>query len=478
MRHAQTKPDLTLGVAAFSQSQMQVIQDELEVLRRKDSSTEPFFASHPEEPFFVKNLENVQGDERDVIFISVGYGHTQEGFLAMNFGPLNQEGGERRLNVLVSRARLRCEVFSNLTGDDLDLSRSSARGVAAFKTFLTFAQTNVLDVPRSTSEVPESPFEEAVADSIRRHGFDVRHQIGSAGFRVDLGVVDPDHPGRYLLGIECDGATYHSARWARDRDRLRQDVLEGLGWKIHRIWSTDWFRDPDRELRRTIESIERAKAEVGEPNGHRPCTNDLGVRAQEEAVRRKPASKDGRASETSTYQVARVRVYTQGRELHAVLPKTIGGWIAKVVVVEGPVHISEVASRIAAAAGVRRVGSRIRNAIDAGVSAAVRAGKIKVKGEFLWIPRMSKPPIRDRSNLPNSSRKLELIAPEEIERAVTHVVSSGVGIKRDEVRQEVCRLFGFARVTNAMQKPISKAIVRMLKDGRLKLQGDQIMVAD
>ena len=223
-------------------------------------STEAFFADHPEEPFFVKNLESVQGDERDVILISVGYGKIDGGHMSMNFGPLNQDGGERRLNVLITRARRRLEVHANFVAGDLDLSRTGARGVEALKTFLKYAETGVLDVPRATGQEADSPFEEAVAETLRARDHDIHHQVGSAGFFIDLAVVDPRQPGRYLLGIECDGASYHSARSARDRDRLRQQVLEGLGWTIHRIWSTDWFKYPRRELEKDPGSDQASRA--------------------------------------------------------------------------------------------------------------------------------------------------------------------------------------------------------------------------
>ena len=258
MEHAKQRPDLTLGVAAFSLSQARRIEDEVELRRRADPSTETFFACHPEEPFFVKNLENVQGDERDAVLISVGYGRMEGGHMPMNFGPLNQEGGERRLNVLITRARRRLEVHANFVADDLDLDRTNARGVEALKTFLKYAETGLLDVPKASGQEADSPFEEAVADALRARGHTVAHQVGSAGFFIDLAVVDARQRGRYLLGIECDGATYHSARSARDRDRLRQQVLEGLGWTIHRIWSTDWFMHRKRELERVEEAIRRA----------------------------------------------------------------------------------------------------------------------------------------------------------------------------------------------------------------------------
>ncbi|MEJ1968692.1 MAG: AAA domain-containing protein [Rhizomicrobium sp.] len=246
IRHARETPDQSLGVAAFSVAQRGAILKELELLRRADSGLEPFFRANAAEPFFVKNLENIQGDERDVIFISVGYGKNENGYMAMNFGPLSSDGGERRLNVLISRAKLRCEIFSSITADDIDLERGRARGVAAFKLFLRFAQTGKFDLGDAAGRGHDSIFEEQVAGRLKSLGHDVRSQIGTAGFFVDLAISDPDKPGRYVLGIECDGAQYHASRSARDRDRLRQLVLEDHGWIIHRIWSADWYLRPTK----------------------------------------------------------------------------------------------------------------------------------------------------------------------------------------------------------------------------------------
>ena len=258
MRHAHETPHLSLGVAAFSAAQADAILDEVENLRRQDPSAEAsFFDTNRTEPFFVKNLENVQGDERDVIFISVGYGRQESGKLSMNFGPLNKSGGERRMNVLISRAKLRCEVFTNLRAEDLDLGNTGAAGMRVLKTFLQYAATGNLDVPQETGAEADSPFEEAVERALQGIGYDVRRQVGSGGYRVDLAIVDPKQPGRYLLGIECDGATYHRSRSARDRDRLRQQVLENLGWRIHRIWSTDWFMNPRKCLQGVVQALEQ-----------------------------------------------------------------------------------------------------------------------------------------------------------------------------------------------------------------------------
>ena len=264
MEHARQHPSLTLGVAAFNGSQTQAIRDELEMLRQQDPDCEPFFSGkcHPEEPFFVKNLENVQGDERDVIFISVGYGRDATGQVSMNFGPLNQDGGERRLNVIITRAKRRCHVFTNLSADDIDLGKTQAVGVRVLKIFLAYAASGVLpaDMPMPMGLTVDSPFQAAVASRLRARGYTAHEEVASGGKFIDIGIVDPERPGRYILGIECDGATYHSSRSARDRDRIREAHLRDLGWKLHRIWSTDWFQNEERELARAIDAIEAAKA--------------------------------------------------------------------------------------------------------------------------------------------------------------------------------------------------------------------------
>lgn len=237
-------PNLSLGIVTLNQKQQQLLLDEMDRL----------FALHPEleqyrmalentlEPFFVKNLENVQGDERDVIFISTVYGPERPGMPVMQrFGPINSRNGHRRLNVLFTRAKERVVVFSSMKSSDIRPSPNSNRGVRVLKEYLEYAQTQQLQTAIVTGREPDSDFEVFVAERLRQQGYEVVPQVGVSGYFIDLAVVDPQRPGTYLLGIECDGATYHSSKAARDRDRLRQQVLERLGWKLYRIWSTDWF---------------------------------------------------------------------------------------------------------------------------------------------------------------------------------------------------------------------------------------------
>lgn len=469
MAHARDFPHLTLGVAAFSSAQTTAILDEVERLRRLDPSPEHFFAAHPYEPFFVKNLENVQGDERDVIFISVGYGRSADGHLTMNFGPINNEGGERRLNVLITRARLRCEVFTNLTADDIDLSRTQARGVSSLKRFLHYARTGVMDIPVSTSREAGSLFEEAVYQALTASGYRVERQVGSAGFYIDLAVIDPQRPGRYVLGIECDGASYHSARSARDRDRLRQQVLEGLGWRMHRIWSTDWFRNPERELQRAAEAIERALARGVESSIPTP------VAAVTEIERHDEMADETGSGGFPAYVLATPRVDTRGLELHRVPPATLAAWIAEVVAVEAPVHVDEVLRRIASAAGIGRIGTRIRASFESALEQALSVESVRLDGAFLYRVDGDPVTVRDRSAAPPAMRAVQAIAPAEIDFAVAFAVEAAYGIEAEHLPSAACRLLGLGRVTDDLRSAVDESLTRLLASGRVKQQGTHIV---
>lgn len=262
VRFMREQPHRSFGIATLNQKQRDLIEEEMNYAMNHDSKAEKYvdyWASHHDglERFFIKNLENVQGDERDVIFIGTVYGPEKPGAkVQQRFGPINGVAGKRRLNVLFSRAKEQIVTFSSMTAGDITADETGNAGAHMLKRWLEFAATGVLDSGETTDREPDSDFEEFVAQQIRAMGCEPVHQVGVAGYFIDLGVKHPDWPHGFLLGVECDGATYHSSKSARDRDRLRQEVLEGLGWHFHRIWSTDWFNDPRTEaekLRRRIE---------------------------------------------------------------------------------------------------------------------------------------------------------------------------------------------------------------------------------
>ena len=257
-------PDRSLGVVTLNQAQREVLLGEIDRLIARDRRAAEYREKWEPtlEPFFVKNLENVQGDERDVIFISTVYGPDADTGVVMNrFGPVNSNVGHRRLNVLFTRAKQRVDVFTSMRSDDIKTPDGSSLGVKALKSYLEYAETGRLEQGETTGREPDSDFEIFVRDRLAQHGFDVVPQIGVAGYFIDLAVKHPKRSG-YLLGIECDGATYHSSKSARDRDRLREEVLIGLKWSIYRIWSTDWFADPEQEFKRLLAHIDQLIAQT------------------------------------------------------------------------------------------------------------------------------------------------------------------------------------------------------------------------
>lgn len=272
----------TLGVITFNSQQQSLIQDLFDEARREEPELEWFFADDREEPLIVRNLENVQGDERDVMMFSITFGPDQAGKLAMSFGAVNSDGGERRLNVAVTRAREELLVYASITADKIDLGRTKSLGVAHLKTFLDMADRGTVALPaveQGSVGGFDSPFEEAVAEMLGARGWRVVPQVGVSGYRIDLGVVHPDAPGAYLAGIECDGATYHRAATARDRDKVREQVLRGLGWSILRIWSPDWWYDREG----TLAKVESDLNTFLEESRKQAAEREAAERAEEEA---------------------------------------------------------------------------------------------------------------------------------------------------------------------------------------------------
>lgn len=264
---------LSLGIVTMNAEQQKLIEDLLDTARRGRPELEPYFGEDVDEPVIVKNLETVQGDERDVILLGIGYGPIEPDapVMSMNFGPLNKKGGERRLNVAVSRARREMMIVTSFPPNLIDLNRTNAVAVRDLKHFVEYADRG----PRALSEAVsgsvggfDSPFEQAVARALRNRGWTVVPQIGVSRYRIDLGVVHPDRPGDYLVGVECDGAMYHRAATARDRDKVREAVLRSLGWELVRVWSTDWWVDQQAALDRLhgslTEHLKRSRKEKGE----------------------------------------------------------------------------------------------------------------------------------------------------------------------------------------------------------------------
>jgi very-short-patch-repair endonuclease len=455
-------PRRSYGVVTFSQAQQALVENLLDEERRKFPEIEHHFGDDPPvegEPVFVKNLENVQGDERDVIFFSICYGLDEAGKLSMNFGPLNRDGGERRLNVAVTRAKHEVLVFSGLRGDQIDLTRTRARGVRDLKHFLEYAERGHLALIAATSSShdaeADSEFERMVADRIRTAGYDVHYQVGCSGYRVDLGVVDPAAPGRYLLGVECDGATYHRAATARDRDKLRQAVLEDLGWTIHRIWSTDWWHNADSEVEKLLTAISAAVE-----------TREMEMAASDE---QHPDSEEAMlevgVSSASTLQTAPYTLtdfsdfadrISANRFYSADYEPLLRELIGHVLDTESPIADTLLVNRIARAHGLQRSGRIITERVMEISKRYFHVRPDPVGGTFVWADTEAPAtwPTYRTADSDENTRKLEEISFEEI-RAAALVNSTG------DIPVEIARAFGIRRLAADGRSRID-AVMRVL----------------
>jgi hypothetical protein len=458
---ATTRPDFSVGIVTFSKSQADMVTEVLELRRRQDDVLDRFLREDKIENVFVKNIENVQGDERDIILISVGYGpHEPNGKLpSMRFGPINSEGGERRLNVLFSRSRIACEVFTSFDPGDIDLNRASKEGPVVLKKFLEFAKTGELSETYVSEGDADSQFEEDVAEAIRSLGYEVDHQVGTAGFKIDLGVRNPSNSQHHILAVECDGATYHSALWARERDRMRQEVLEGFGWHFHRIWSTDWFYQRHNEIQRLRQALETATTRdltrsLKGSNEEAPDFPEL----TEGTEVTSPVVLEDSFIEVPVYRKANI-VVGVNHEPHERPVHEVVAILCEIIEVEGPVHTEEVARRYATAHGKSRLGSRISDHVKVALSRAAQDRKIEQRGKFWGTQeQFLSVPVRDRSNESVPTTSAENISSMEI-IACAHLIEQESGkVDSEELVRVIAKTLGFKRAGPEFQSHVRECL--------------------
>ena len=381
-------------------------------------------------------------------------------------------------------------VFSNFHASNLSLDATASRGVRALQAFLDYAENRNLPSLQSVQEDTESPFEDSVCDFLQNQGYEVRKQVGCAGFRVDLGIIDPQYPGRYLLGVECDGAKYHMSPVARERDRLRQQILENLGWRIHRVWSTDWYRNRHETERKLLDQLNRINSDRVEPeNPASPATppnlhDGPGFLMSAEElmqVNKDDASIESLGKEGTLQFITpnddpelRIPDYmpctSLGRRPSGELFEYPTNWLADMVIqvvdVEGPVHFDEVVRRIRSLWGLKRTGDRICNAISHGISWAERAGRIRRRDQFLWPAADRTVAVRRRSDDPPPT--IDFICDEEIAESVKLVLNNQFATFSDALVVQSCRLLGIRATSEKTAQRISAVINNLIGEGKLQ----------
>lgn len=433
----------SIGVITFNLAQQRLIENLLDEARLKYPEIESFFSSESDEPIFVKNLENVQGDERDIILFSICYATDINGVMTMNFGPLNKEGGERRLNVAITRAKEEVIVFSSLGSTQIDLSKTRAKGVAQLKAYLEYAEHGIQTLYSSISSALtheyDSIFEEEVVKFIEANGYVTHTQVGCSGYRIDIGIVG--NSGRHVLGIECDGASYHSAATARDRDKLRQLVLESLGWKLYRIWSTEWWRDRKHAEEKLLQRIREAIDEDSimypkhlEDQSHIESTTYI---------------------QLSEYRHAEVKKFENPNEFYDIAnAQNIANEIRRIVEIEFPITETMLVRKIADEYGFARVGAKITKIIKSCKPDDIKLTSYLGQNIYskLGFDIESYNLIRKPSG--DSKRKIDEVPLVEIKNAIRYF--KDLHYPEDKLANEISKFFGYHRTLSEIIEIIPK----------------------
>ena len=487
IQHFTRFPNRSLGVVAMNVQQKEAIEDAIsEALQQRPDIRPLMDLASGHEPFFVKSLENVQGDERDAIMISVGYGKDANGHVTANFGPLTREGGWRRLNVLITRAKWHTTLVTSIRAHELSGIGPNNRGAIALRDFIAYAERDCVlpQSPSAPTGEETNDFEDAVATALRDRGLTVDEQVGASKFRLDLAIRDRRDPSRYVLAVECDGATYHSTRTARDRDILRQSILENMGWRgrIHRVWSTEWFHDRDRAIERVLASLTLAEARPVEESvqGVPPRNDPPSVTVSTSSV---STPEDEPLTSQRRYQPGipyRKFNGTADRELliQTRFSSGLAALVVRIVEAEGPIHEDSLAERLKDVCGVERAGSNVQSNIAEAVHTAVSRKEIERRRQrnFLW----KKDTHLNAFRMPTNSlrRPIDWIHRDEISLAVLYLVEDQFGVLRAELGRGVARLFGLERATAEACDCILEVADELVERGLLRSDADRLSLPD
>ena len=490
----------SIGVVTFSIVQQALIEDLLSDLFIFYPELETL-ALECDEPLFIKNLENVQGDERDVILFSVGYGPDAEGRVSMNFGPLNRAGGERRLNVAVSRARYEMIIYSTLRSDMIDLNRTSSIGVAGLKRFLEYAEkgtrSTISSVPRQLSEATAS-IETIIADRLRSLGYTVHTDIGCSGYKIDIGIVDTENTSNYQLGIICDGKNYKRTKTARDREIVQNNVLKALGWNIYRIWTMDWWEKPDEVMATIQEAIARKKnSEIGsmtateinstptEVTAPAPTAqitnNDISfvLKASPVAPEKQAASVLSTQNRIEQkYKFAKITPYSYSPEdfFFTDSYSILLSQIRKIMESEAPISKSLLCKKILSEWGISRLGTRVEAQIETALD-TLNIYRTEYEGlVFCW---------NDKEQCasysiyrPVSDREATDIPPEEIANAIRQLLTDSISLPAADLIKACAQQFGFARMGSNIDAAMQRGIREAVKRNYAKIENERVTIAN
>lgn len=469
--HFRRYPNRSLGVVTFSEAQQNAVDAAIRQKRLQNPNLDKYFIEDKEEPFFIKNLENVQGDERDTIIFSIGYAKDNKGIMYMNFGPLSREGGYRRLNVAITRAKHNIKLVGSIVPTDIDLEKVSSEGVKMLRSYIEFAQQGIIALEKeltfNNNLECDSPFEEAVYDFLQSKGYSVVTQVGCSGFRIDMAVKHPIHSGKFAIGIECDGATYHNSRTARERDRLRQAILEDMGWTIYRIWSTDWIKDPKTEEEKLINAVEKALGHVTIELENNNSIDDNNAEAITPIIE---IEEKVESSEVVTTGYG-FELYKRADPLNIIDDNgniREGYDIAwDIISMEQPIHFEELCRRIAPAYGRQKVTSVVRDEVKYIFRNHLNGRITEDNNDFVWIKNLTDVKVRVPNPDDDYIRSITYICDEELALAMKTIAQHSFGITPEDLFIVTAREFGFKRTGENIISSLRNVYEQMLKNNEV-----------
>lgn len=475
----------SIGIVTFSSVQQNLIEDLLNEEFKQNPDLENV-ALESSEPIFIKNLENVQGDERDIILFSVGYGPDKEGKIYLNFGPLNREGGWRRLNVAITRARYEMKVFSTLRSDQIDISRTSSEGVASFKAFLEYSEKGKIALPlKQNANITTSDFfERMVAAQIGQMGYSVQTNIGCSGYKIDIAVVNPEKPAEYILGILTDGTTYYASKTAKDREIVQTEVLKMLGWNLYRLWSPDWWDNPQKIIRDIVNLIK--KIQVSKTN---PVETDAQIKS--DLIKRKEFASvklQGITQEVIQpvenfieYKICILKqsyLTSSDDFFNSQLQSKIEKQINQVLEIEAPISHSLLSKRILNAWGISRLGVRLNDYLTS-IYSLMDLKYTSQKGvKFYWNKEQD--PTKYNTfrvaGEDNSKRDPSDLAKEEVVCGVKDVLTNQISLPENDLIREVAKVFGYARLGGNVEYAMKMGIDFAVSKGFIINRDERIIL--
>lgn len=476
--HIDKHPDRSLGIIAFSESQQAAIENAIIDHRERNPFYEWFFDESRDEPFFVKNLENVQGDERDTIIFSICYGKDKNGAMYMNFGPVGHNGGERRLNVAITRAKCNIKLVGSILPSDIDINRAKSEGARMLRSYIEYARKGasaLRSVEKTESFELEDGFCEIIADFLEKHGYLIERQVGCSDYKIDIAVKNPHSEGEFIAGIECDGLSYNQAKTARDRDHLRKSVLQNMGWNLYRVWSTEWSRNPQIEGQALLDFLDS----VYDKNGNvihsvkQSNAEDTDVSIDTIAIESSKAAQKSSSDNPYGFEFYKEANWWETNHSGSRDNYTrISENILHIVSIEQPIHLEVLYKRMGPSFTAGKATNDVKRTIDQVIAQKLNGRIVVDKEQFVRLLPLTQISVRIPKKY-EPPRPIEYIHTEEVAIAMLKIIENSFGITDEDLASECARAFGFERKGPKIKAKTDAAIKWLVDNNRIRIIDDK-----